>query len=255
MVAINSTIAENFQAFYYEILRQKEKALRLSIPSEIFEDPSAPVTVEAIQTKLRSTLQEQLVKMEYAVGLGNTAVFRDAQYLMVSLADEIFLTLQWGGARIWESQLLEAQIFQTQIAGEYVFKKLDLLLESSEPSREDLAYLYFMVLSLGFRGKYRGMDEEGKIQWYLNHLYKIIQGRFPKLTQSDKALLIKECYDFTLTEPAGKGLPDNRTWAIIIGGVVIIYVLITYVVWYRLAAEMHTALNHIFSQIRNNPLL
>lgn len=78
MVAINSTIAENFQAFYYEILRQKEKALRLSIPSEIFEDPSAPIAVETIQNKLRSTLQEQLVKMEYAVGLGNTAVFRDA---------------------------------------------------------------------------------------------------------------------------------------------------------------------------------
>jgi type VI secretion system protein ImpK len=255
MVAINNTIAENFQAFYYEILRQKEKALRLSIPTELFEDPAAPAVVESIQNKLRMTLQEQAVKMEYAIGLGNTAVFQDAQYLMVALADEIFLTLQWGGMKIWEKQLLEAQIFQTQIAGEYLFKKLDLLLESNEPSREEVAYLYFMVLSLGFRGKYRGADQIGKIQWYLDHLYKIIQGRIPKLSQSKQAYLIKQCYECTLTDPPGRGLPDNRMWALVIGGVITIYIFITYIVWYRLASELHEALNHIFAQIRNNPLL
>ena len=255
MTIANSLLLENFQAFYYEVLRQKERALRLSIPTDVFDDPSTPTVVETIQMRLRETLQEQALKMEYAVGVGNMAAFRDAQYLMVCLADEIFLNLQWAGAKIWDRLLLEAQLLQTQIAGEYVFKKLDALLENNDPAREELALLYFMVLSLGFRGQYRGTDDEQKIKWYLDHLYKVIQGRPPRLSKADQPFLIRQCYDYTLTEPAGRGLPDNRAWAFAIGGVIISYVFITYVVWYRLASEVHQALGLIFEQTRQIPLV
>jgi len=114
MTIANSLLLENFQAFYYEVLRQKERALRLSIPTDVFDDPSTPTVVETIQMRLRETLQEQALKMEYAVGVGNMAAFRDAQYLMVCLADEIFLNLQWAGAKIWDKLLLEAQLFQNK---------------------------------------------------------------------------------------------------------------------------------------------
>ncbi|RZI45807.1 DotU family type IV/VI secretion system protein [Candidatus Finniella inopinata] len=250
-----SLLLENFQAFYYEVLRQKERALRLNIPTDVFEDPNTPAVVETIQARLRDTLQEQALKMEYAVGVGRTAAFRDSQYLMVALVDEIFLNLQWAGAKIWEKSLMEAQLFETQIAGEYVFKKLDALLENNDPARTEMALLYFMVLSLGFRGQYRGSGDDQKLKWYTDHLYKAIQGRLPSLSKTDQPYLMRQCYDYTLTEPAGRGLPDNRAWACAIGGVIVMYVFITYVVWYRLASEVHQALGLIFEQTRQSPLI
>lgn len=244
---MKSVLIENFQAFYYEILRQKEKALRISIPTDTYENPNTIAAVETIQGRLKQILQEQAVKMEYAVGVGNMTIFKDAQYLMVVLSDEIFLNFHWIGTKTWEGHLLEAQLFQTQIAGEYIFKKLDLLLEGNDPAREEMASLYFMALSLGFRGRYSGIENEKKIKWYQNALYKIIRGRLPILSKSE-TLLIKDCYQHTLTEPPGRGLPDNRVWTMIIGGVFLFYIFITYIVWYRLSSEVHQGLNLIFQQ-------
>ncbi len=255
MAIVNGPLQQNFQAFYYEVLRQKEKALRLSLPDDMSENAVNPVLIEDIQNRLRSILQEQALKMEHAVGVGNSVYFRDAQYLMAALADEIFLNLNWPGVKSWEKYLLEAQLFQTQVAGELIFKKLDALLESSDPMREELASLYFMVLSLGFRGKYQDTKDDQKIKWYLGHLYRIVQHQPSHLFRPGRPHLINQCYEYTLTDSPGRGLPDNRLWVLTLGSLVVLYIFITYVVWYRLASEVHEALNLIFEQTRQNPLL
>ncbi len=255
MPIVNGPLQQNFQAFYYEVLRQKERALRLSFPEEAIENSDLQSIVDDIQKKLRTLLQDQALKMEHSVGVGNSIYFRDAQYVMVALADEIFLNLKWPGIKNWEKHLLEAQLFQTQIAGELFFKKLDALLESADPMREELASLYFMALSLGFRGQYYHVDDHQKIKHYLDHLYRLVQHRPSTLFHPGRSQLIHQCYDYTLTEPPGRGLPDNRLWALTLGGIFVFYIFVTYVVWYKLASEVHEALNLIFEQTRQNPLL
>ncbi len=166
---------------------------------------------------------------------------------MVVLADEIFLTMTWPGAKYWERSLLEAHIFQTQIAGELVFKKLDLLLERFDPLHMDLAVIYFFVLTLGFRGQYRGAPNTLKVDFYVEQLYTLISRSSVSSTHRDNRSIMPQCYQYTLTDPPGRGLPDVRTWTLCIVGIFATYVLCTCAAWYVLASDMHMALRQIFA--------
>ena len=89
-------------------------------------------------------------------GTYGSEFYREAQYVMAALADEVFLQLDWEGRNYWLSNLIESQIFQTHISGELFFQRLDRILQERDPALRELAAVYFMALSMGFRGRYRG---------------------------------------------------------------------------------------------------
>jgi type VI secretion system protein ImpK len=255
------------QDFYYELLRQKEKALRLGevtmLPPSAEETLMTDAAVQAdainlvtsIQRRLRQVLDEQEKQATLHVGSTFSMVhFRDMHYAMAVLADETFLNLSWNGARAWRDNMLETQLFASQVAGELIFKKIDALLESHEPITPELATVYLLILSFSFRGKYKD-DSDNKIRWYMDQLYLLANDGLPNRLGDSHRRLVESCYDYTLTEPPLRGLPDVRTWAMWIGGVLLVYTLITYVVWYKLSADIHESLNLIFEQAKASPLV
>ncbi|MDP2193318.1 MAG: DotU family type IV/VI secretion system protein, partial [Alphaproteobacteria bacterium] len=156
-----SIFMQNFQEFYYEVLRQKEKALR-TFEHSVGEQSEQilETTVTDIQKKLHEVLEKQAIQASKGIGGTTASYFRDAQYIMVALADETFLMMDWPGAKAWRKALMEAQIFQTQVAGEQFFKRLDVLLSSSDPARSELGQVYLMALSMGFRGRYTEKEDD-----------------------------------------------------------------------------------------------
>ena len=63
-------------------------------------------------------------------------------YLMIAMADEIFLNTEWEGKRYWEENMLEKSFWGTQVAGELIYKKTDdLLLHGETFSLEKLDFL------------------------------------------------------------------------------------------------------------------
>ena len=252
-----SPLLENFEAFYYELLRQKERALRMSEPyiQHDEKDDEQVAANEAltgsIQERFRAFFNKQLIDTTRYIEMGATR-WHDAQYLMVILADEIFLTLSWPGVKYWERSLLEAQIFHMQIAGELFFKKLDLLLEAIDPSRHEMASLYFFVLTLGFRGKYRGTNNQLLIQAYIKKLYTIIVQSPPRLYLAENPQLVPSCYEHTAREILGRRLPDARVWGWCLFSIIVTYVFVTYVVWYHSASDMHNTLERLFENVSLN---
>ena len=255
----NSPLLHCFQAFYYEVLRLKERALRYGERNEQRnETESAEQTafnrIDEIQARLKSLLEEQSGLYASKTGGVNAGLFQDAQYIMVVLADEIFLNLAWAGAKEWRLSLLEGQIFQTQIAGELFFKKIDALFDAHDVARYELGQLYLMALSLGFRGQYRDHDAQNRVQWYQNQLYQMCcQDPTHLFNTNTTKPLFEECYAHTLNESPGRGLPDLRTWGIYGLCVFLIYLFISYIVWYRIAFEMHRDLYTIFAQTTTQP--
>lgn len=250
----NSPLLQCFQTFYYEVIRLKERALRfteVNVPIEHDESHRKQYAqlIEDIQMRLKMTLEEQSSVYARATGGISAALFHDAQYIMTVLADEIFLNLAWAGAKEWRFALLEGQLFQTQVAGELFFKKIDGLLDGHDLSRYELAQLYLMALSLGFRGQYRANDSKGRVSWYQGKLYQVCCHESSHLynPNSTKALF-EECYSYTLSESPGRGMPDLRTWGIYGVCVFLIFIFASYVVWYRIAFEIHRDLNTIFAQ-------
>ena len=270
----HSFIIQNFQEFYHEVLRQKARALRDITLDQALEEldhetrqaksdegdrtkdeqpqnkiPQIQNLVADIQAKLRELLEHQSVKATREVGEFAVSNFREAEYLMAALADEVFIYLKWNGQKQWERNILEAQLFQTSIAGEQFFEKLEHLIQTNDPMRRDLAVIYLMILGLGFRGRYRDVDDAGKIEWYRNQLLQVISGHSSRLYNPNmRERLVQQCYDHSISDAPAKGLPDIKLWLIIFAATILIYLMTTYGLWYKIVKDMDQAVNAILQQ-------
>ncbi|MBW8309812.1 MAG: DotU family type IV/VI secretion system protein [Candidatus Paracaedibacteraceae bacterium] len=260
-------LMQNFQEFYRELLIQKEIALRTledmpdmpsSETSTKVEDslsnaePPQNIKIEtitdSIQYTFRIIFERFSLNAQNQVGEFAISHFQDALYAMVALLDEIFLSFSWVGKERWERNLMEKQIFHTQIAGELVFRKIDDLLAGNDPVRNDVANIYMMILSLGFKGKYRDQDAENQVTWYRHELYKMINRHAPLLFSVGRDYLIPECYDHVISMPAGKGIPDVRSWVSAFAAILLVFIVVSSFLWFKLVKDMDDALGQILTQ-------
>lgn len=254
MPASSTFLMQNFQEFYREVLIQKEKALRTLDSSNLSVDEPDDKKAEFekitdhIQAKFRQMFERFSLTAQNQVGEFAISHFQEALYIMVALTDEVFLAFSWPGQKRWENNLLEAQIFHTQVAGEQLYKKLDMLIEANDPMRNDLAIIYLMVLSLGFRGQYRGENDIGKVAWYREQLYSMVNHHGVTLYHPGRERLIPALYEYNVTASPGKGLPDLRTWFMAFGGLFLIYLFIASMVWYNVVRDLDGVIGQILSQ-------
>ncbi len=253
IISAGSTfLVQNFQEFYRELLIQKEKALR-SLEAQTVEGEEGQKAefenmVDKIQQKFREMFEVFSLNAQNQVGEFAVSHFQECLYLMVAFVDEVFLSFAWQGQKRWENHLLEAQIFHTQIAGEGVFRKLDALIEANDPVRNDLALIYLMIISLGFKGKYRGENDEGKLAWYRQQLYVMINRHNPSLYHPGRERLIPHAYEYNLSAAPGRGLPDVRTWLLSFGFVFTVFVFISSLLWYTVVRDVDDVVGQILNQ-------
>jgi type VI secretion system protein ImpK len=111
-------------------------------------------------------------------GLGDPHA--DPRYVMAALADELMLhDVNWDGRTWWADNLLEQHLFRSSISGEKIFRLGRDLVEGKLPGRTDLAMAILLALGLGFRGRYRGVDDGGAIRELRARLYEMIYRRPP----------------------------------------------------------------------------
>lgn len=77
----------------------------------------------------------------------------DSKYALAAFADEAILRSQWAGREQWADNPLQLQMFETYLAGEGFFEKLETLRTRGEPA-VDVLEIYYLCLALGFEGKY-----------------------------------------------------------------------------------------------------
>ena len=170
--------------------------------------------------------------------------YREAQYVMAALADEVFLQLEWEGRHFWLSNLIETHLFQTHISGELFFQRLERILQDRDPAQKELAAVYFMALSLGFRGRYRAYDDGGRIAYYRQQLYIFIFQRPPELTNEAKQLF-PEAYQYTQVSAKKRRLPDIRLWVGLLLFAVFLYIGISHMLWRSVATPLEQSSNKI----------
>ena len=268
--ASQSHIVHGFQAFYYELLKQKEMCLStFFIDSEKSIDPDVEKQEEQKNEKLNKidlmivNVQQKLISViiDICTNIENKTKINkkqidDVKYLMSVLADEIFITIKWEGAKLWRFSLIEKQLFQTEIAGERFFTMLDDLISDPTNFNEELGFIFLMALSLGFQGKYMGSDNADKyIMGYKNKLYSMLHTKPARLFYPGRSALIEECYAYTNTEESDLFLPDLKFWVTVITGVIVAYIVISYAVWYGITDEINSILNSIADEIRKGPIV
>ena len=168
---------------------------------------------------------------------------------MVAYADEIFLNIPWQGQKQWEDNLLESRFFQTQIAGELFFKKVEGLILNNDPLKADIAIIYLSILGLGFKGKFRGEDENPeKLSLYRQQLYTLVNRRPSTLYDPGRDHLMQDCYAHVLDSSLRKGLPEMRIWLLAFGGILGAYLFASTALWYKVVKDMEQSLGYILHQ-------
>jgi type VI secretion system protein ImpK len=256
-----SFLLAQFREFYREVARLKRTvayAAPLSAAEEVVLTAQAAAGVGSTTAVIAKPVGEagpavtgvwqQLLSLLERQGLeagqgGAFAyeVYREAQYVMAALADEVFLHLDWEGRSSWP--LLESRLFQTHIAGEEIFSRIDRLLQRRDPFYLDLAAVYFMALSLGFEGKYRGTDD-GERREYRRQLFRMIYRRDPKLFTST-APLFPQSYQNTLDKSESRKLPAQWIWAWLIAVVLVVWVGASQYTWASATSRVSCLICHV----------
>jgi type VI secretion system protein ImpK len=170
--------------------------------------------------------------------------YLEAQYVMAAFADDVFIHLNWEGRRAWTSNLLESALFQSHIAGEKVFDKLDRLLRHRDPANKSLAAVYLSALSLGFRGKYHGLNDHGKLRRYRRDLFDFIFSKPADLGNESK-VAFPDSYVQNVRKEKRKKLTNPRVWLAVLGIVVLTYLAVSHGVWLSLTSRLEQANNEI----------
>jgi type VI secretion system protein ImpK len=117
--------------------------------------PSLDADTRWARAKLEDLLAEMERRSRTDARLEIT--FLEAKPILVYLADEVLLTSEWAGEMDWAGELLETAHFNTQIAGEDFFDRLEKALAADKP---EILEIYFKALCLGFRGRLMKQQDE-----------------------------------------------------------------------------------------------
>ena len=230
-----------------ETLSGSEKITSLAVRGTLDSPPEPP----AEQTRLTLLVWQNLialfrrnaVQIMRAAGKPTDNYF-EAQYVMAAFADDVFIHLEWEGRRAWTSNLLETTLFQSHVAGEMVFEKLDRLLRDRDPADKSLAAVYLSALSLGFRGKYYGLNDHGKLRRYRSELFAFIF-RQPADLVNDTKVAFPDSYVDNVRQEKRKKLTNPRVWLVVLASVLAIYLAVSHSVWMSLTSRIEQANKHI----------
>ncbi|HEX3187198.1 MAG TPA: DotU family type IV/VI secretion system protein, partial [Pyrinomonadaceae bacterium] len=193
----------------------------------------------AVWQSLIALFRRNAVQILRAAGKPTDNYF-EAQYVMAVFADDIFINLDWEGKRAWTSNLLETTLFRSHVAGEMFFEKLDRLLRDRDPADRSLAAVYLNALSLGFRGKYYGINDHGKLRRYRHELFAFIF-RQPADLVNEAKVAFPDSYVNNVKKEKSQKLMNPRVWVAMLGVVLIAYLAVSHGIWLKLTARIEQA--------------
>jgi type VI secretion system protein ImpK len=241
-----SLLLTQFRDFYSELINLK-RLVRAGTPFGAMGSPEkseADRAAGAVAERLAAIMEHQSV-LAGRRGSDYTGFYRQAEYVMAALADEVLLHhLGWGGKDAWNSHLIEFRLFKTRIAGEEFFSRLDRLLQTPDPMYKDLATVYLLAIMLGFRGKYWGTHDKSTIDFYRRQLFTFIFHGQPELKKETKKLF-PEAYLHTVEEGSGRKVPQVKIWYILLGLMFIVYIVVSRSIWVNGTSELNAITSRI----------
>jgi type VI secretion system protein ImpK len=247
-----SFLLEQFREFYRELIRLKQ---RVSQDSWVYVEKPDQAAAEdewsptAVWQRLLGLLQRQALVARRKGGEFGEQFYREAQYLMAALADDVFLHLDWRGSASWNSNLLETKLFKSHHAGEAIFRRLDQVLAGRDPLHLDLAKLYLLALSLGFQGKFRGVpDGASQLEGYKHEVLEFITERDSKFRTSSTQIF-PEAYASTVDQGTARKLPYLQKWLVAYPVVIVVWILAGWWLWSEITSELNPVINRILENL------
>lgn len=234
-----------FQQFYEKVLYYKQIAL--SKP-ELTQDE-----LNNISQSLIDLLQTQERTISSTTNTFVFNIYKELQYIMAGFADEVFLNLDWSyeSKEYWNSHLLEYKLFQTHIAGDQIFSKIDSIITQHE-SQNLLIPIYIYILSLGFYGRYRMQinvsEEPQEISHYKKQLFNLMYSTnqsYASDTNQETSSLFPNTKLHTLINKNIVHTHAMLLWLGILTSIIITYSLLSYFMFTKQLQPIISIVNNI----------
>jgi type VI secretion system protein ImpK len=249
-----SYVLRAFREFYAELARQRRAVLADPWPRAAAAGDESPggaaPDARAVSGRLLALLERQALEAGRHGGHAGAGLYRDAQYVMAAVGDEVFLHLDWHGRDPWAGSLLESRLFGSQVAGERVFARVDHLLRDRDPVQRDLAAVYLMALSLGFQGRYRGSPGAHRLEEYRRELFGFVFRRQPSLVRGERRLFPR-AYDHALRSAPPPPPRRSARWAGGLAGVLLGYLLLAEVAWRDVSRPVRAAATSLVEAVED----
>jgi len=109
---------------------------------------------EDVKARVDQLIEESARRMR-AAGI-DPRDYDDARFAVLAWVDETILNMPWSQREQWTRALLQVRYYNTTNAGEEFFERLNRLRSDEKSVRE----VYYLCLSLGFRGRYHADGDE-----------------------------------------------------------------------------------------------
>lgn len=263
--APHSFIISSFREFFQLLVLEKARALSSDfsggaaskvdgVSSEGEADQASSKSPAPLFSSIAERFQDlfetqsQLSRQQGGVVL--ESYYKRAQYIMVALADETFINLNWGEQDLWERNLLETKNFNTHQAGTEIFKQIDLILKETGKGEREIAELLLWILGDGFEGRYRNAANKAPLQKYKEDLYRFITSEKPVSIEYSPRKVCPHAYQ----EAEGKSvryLSSPRLYILGILAVLAIYFGLSIFVWNQETEPLKKNMS-LIAQLSNN---
>jgi type VI secretion system protein ImpK len=222
-----------FSDFYLEMAAQRRRIVSGQAGDD---DPGA-----------RSILLDLLRRQEAAAeSAGAGAIYRQAEYVMAAFADEVFRELHWPGRAEWIENPLELELFGSRDGRDEVYRRIDALLARGDAADRELARVDLAVLSLGFRGRYRGPEETSHIDAYRRELFTVAFDQPPAPLPPD-VRLFPQAYDGVASRGRVLRLPALRPAVVLFTLAAAGYLVVSHAVWRSAVSEVAEVVGRILA--------
>lgn len=223
-----------FAQFYEEVARVRQESERESLQAYLGISGVAPAEpaelAGRVSLRLADLLASQAREMRATASEAQQRAYAAASYVMVVLADEVFiLELSWPAQDAWLEVLLEHRQFGSRQAGRRFFDMAEQVLAVVDRTNlhRDLAACFLLALQLGFKGMHRGAQGQMFLDTLRQRLHRFVNGR----AEEPGAPLFLQSYEHTVKSTADARVAPLRPWARLAVFYVLGFLLMSSVLW------------------------
>ena len=176
----DSLLLRQLRQFVSEVVQLLDGYAR-EVPHGDADPEGARRAAEDACDALSRAIDAQTMEIARAGSPSDRAAVDELRYLKAALADELLLSRPWPGRSKFTDCLIETRLFGSSIAGDEIFRRIDLLLNDASGQPSQMAPLYLCAISTGFEGRHRGSDAERSLQPLRDALFRKIYRREPEL--------------------------------------------------------------------------
>ena len=227
-----------FRQFYNELYTIKRRLLDGDEAALLGRRPAAGSPEEQLVLAVRQLLIGAIAAQGFggAIAAGAPANV-DPGYVMTAVADAMLLhDVAWRGRDGWSERPLEVVLYRSRIAGDRIFDAVQELARRRTPDADGVAMTILLAFEVGFRGRYRGSDDRGEIERLKARLFDLILHRSFTAFDDFDGLTAGAAEPLSGRDPVR--LPQVRPWGLAIGGLVVGYLLVSWLLWWTQVGDI-----------------